>query len=183
MSKIRFNTEGKIKLFLSTLLFICSLVVTGITEAVYLVFLPMFASSIGDINIMASRGCCTGYKEDTFENGVIAFAAAHLLYITAMQTKISHQLLIVGFVFFAIVVYFAISRKRILACVFYGLIILLDFINSTLFHPLAMVGMIFFIISDVLLAIFEDKGPWWQIPIWIFYVAGQICIITSFLLV
>lgn len=179
---IRINKEGKIKLFLTISLLIYSAIVTGITE-IYIVMLPMLASTIGDISIMSSRGCCTGKKEKSFEYGIIAFGAAHLLYIAMMPTKISLKLLLIAVPLYAIAAWFAINKKRTLASVFYALIIILNFINSILFHPLAMVGMIFFIISDILLAIFEDKNPKWQIAIWVTYVIAQICIITTFLLI
>lgn len=184
MTKIRIiiNKEGKIKLLLTTLLLACSAVVTVISQWVYLVILPMFASTIGDISIMTSRGCCTGKKENTFEFGIIAFGAAHLLYIAMMQTQYSLKILLIAFILYAITVCLAINKKRTAASVFYAMIIILNFINSIFFHPLAMIGMILFIISDILLAIFEDKNPLWQIPIWIFYVAGQICLLTSLLL-
>lgn len=181
--RLKINSEGKSKLLLTTLMLIYSAIVTGITEWVYLVVLPMFASTIGDIMIMASRGCCTGKKQNSFEFGIIAFGAAHLLYIAMMNTQISLKLLLIGFLLYAVTAVLAINKKRTAASVFYALIILLNFINSIFFHPLAMIGMIFFIVSDIILAIFEDKKTWWQIPIWIFYVVGQVCIITSFLII
>ena len=185
MTKLRIsiNKEGKIKLILTTLLFACSAVVTVISQWVYLVILPMFASTIGDISIMTSRGCCTGKKENTFEFGIIAFGAAHLLYIAMMQTQYSLKILLIAFILYAITVCLAINKKRTAASVFYAMIIILNFINSIFFHPLAMIGMILFIISDIILAIFEDKDPRAQIAIWFFYVTGQLCIITSFLLI
>lgn len=181
--RIKINQEGKIKLFLTTVLLIYSAVATGKTEWVYVVILPMFASTIGDIAIMSSRGCCTGKKEKSFEYGIIAFGAAHLLYIALMKTQYSTTILLIAFIIYAITAWLAANKKRTPASVFYALVIILNFVNSIFFHPLALIGMVLFLISDIILAIFEDKSPWWQIPIWIFYVAGQICLITSVLLI
>ena len=133
---IRINKEGIIKLFLTTALLIYSAVVTGITEGIYVVILPMFASTIGDIAIMSSRGCCSNKKENSFEYGIIAFGAAHLLYIAMMSTKISLKLLFVAVPLYAIAAWFAINKKRTPASVFYALIILLNFINSIIFNQL-----------------------------------------------
>lgn len=180
MGKLRINREGTIKLRLSLLLLAFSVAIAIKKENIVL-FLPMLASTIGDIAIMSSRGCCTGKKENSFEYGIIAFATAHLYYICLMKTVISPYLIVIAFLLLAAIVF--ASENRNVASALYAVVIIMNAINSYFFHPLAFVGMILFIISDILLALFEDKSPWWQIPIWIFYVAGQICLLTSLFLV
>lgn len=179
MSKLRINKEGWIKLSLSLMLLTFSVAVS-IEKNLFVIFFPMLASIIGDILIMSSRGCCTGKKENSFEYGIIAFAVAHLFYISIMPTQISFGILIAGFAFVTAIVF--VNENRIVASALYAIVLILSTINAFFFHPLAFTGMILFIISDVILVIFEEKDPRWQIPIWIFYVAGQICLLTSLLL-
>lgn len=179
MKKLRI--EGYVKFLLTALLVEYSAYV-GMRALSVTVFLAMFASYFGDIFIMASRGCITGRKEKTFNYGIISFAAAHLLYILTMTTSYSLLILLVGILMFSVTLFMVLNNDRKYASVFYAVIIILNFINSIFYHPLAMIGMIFFIISDTILAIFEEKNPLWQIPIWITYVTAQVCIITSIFL-
>lgn len=177
----KWRIEGYVKFLLSALLVEYSAYV-GMKTLSVAVFLAMFASYFGDIFIMASRGCLTGRKEKTFNYGIVSFATAHLLYILTMNTSYSLLILLAGIMMFSVTLFMVINNDRKYASVFYAVIIILNFINSIFYHPLAIIGMIFFIISDTILAINEEKSPLWQIPIWITYVTAQICIITSILL-
>ena len=181
MSKLRINAEGIVKLIFSTGLFIFSIIVS-IRGENKLIFLPMLFSMIGDINIMSSRGCITGEKQNTFNYGIVAFAFAHLLYIENMPTDIQLLVELAGFILFIFVVYTSAIYKKTIPSIFYAVILLLNLINAMCYDKQIMWGIILFIVSDTILAIWEDKNPLWQIPIWVFYVLGQFRIISRFLL-
>jgi len=70
--------------------------------------------------------------------------------------------------------------ENILLNVLYAMCIALAAFNAWNFHFRAGLGYVFFIISDIILVIKEDDKPWYQIPIWFFYVLGQALIISSF---
>lgn len=183
MSKLRINAEGRIKLFFSLSLFVYSIYISVTTEH-HLIFLPMLASTFGDTSIMASRGCLgpAYHDKDLFKLGIVSFALAHILYMLDMPTKADTVIQLITIILIFIVAGTSRLNKTIPSA-FYALVLILAFINAILFNWLTAVGYALFIISDGILAIFEEKNPKWQIPIWVFYVSAQICILSSFLLV
>ena len=184
MRKMQVHWEGKTKLTLSLLLLVFAGVVAGIT-GVILVATAMLASSIGDYSIMKSRGVF-GDKKDKkyFARGVIAFAVAHLLYIFAMQgTKWWGNIVVLDIICCLLTIIMAVKRDKFgdMMNVPYAACLILAAINGWQFHWLAGIGYVQFIISDLILAIGEDRDPKYQIPIWATYVPGQACIIASVL--
>ena len=183
MSKLRINAEGRIKLFFSLSLFIYSIFISVITEY-HLIFLPMLGSTFGDSFIMASRGCLgkAYHDKDLFKLGIVSFALAHILYMINMPTETGNILPLITLLLVFVVAGTSRLNKTIPSAV-YAIVLILAFINAIFFNWLAAIGYALFIISDGILAIFEEKNPKWQIPIWVFYVSGQACILSSFLLV
>lgn len=182
----RIKTEGIVKLALTFALSIFSLIVAIITRNIF-ILIGMVLSTGGDIQIMASRDALsTGKNKTQFTKGVVFFAIAHLAYVLSMQ-ETKWWSTIIGFevIFCILVCIIAILTKmkgNILLNACYAICIIFAVINSWQFHWLAGIGYMFFVISDLILIIFEDKNPKWQIPIWITYVVAQICIISSFLM-
>ena len=181
VTKLNVNREGKIKLILS-LLVLAGSVYVAIAKQNILPFIAMFFSSIGDINIMASRGALTGKKEKTFDWGVVAFAAAHAVYIYAMGKR--PVFVVISIVLFVAVLILTIIKPENAKWHFipYTLILFTSLINSWLFAIIAGIGMVLFLLSDLTLSIFEEKGPKWQIPIWVEYIPAQILMQLALLL-
>lgn len=184
----RIKTEGWIKLVLTVALSIYSLVVAIITHNSG-VFASMFSSTGGDIEIMASRDALgTGKDKTQFTKGVVFFSAAHFLYVLSMMRETKDWIIIVGlevilFLVICAIAYATNFKSTTILNVCYAMCLLLATINAWRFSVIAGVGYISFAISDIILVVKEDKEPYWQIPIWIFYVLGQILIITSFMTV
>ena len=180
--KVRLTNEGKIKLLLSVSLLLYASVISIINRNLY-AFLPMLWSTIGDICIMSSRGCIFGKeKTNTFKCGIISFAFAHMTYIAVMQTKISLTFFFIAALLFIFIVITAIKCNKVVPSAIYAIILILNFINSIFFDVLAVVGLASFIISDAILAKYEEENERWQILIWATYVFAQICILTSLLI-
>lgn len=180
--KVRLTKEGKIKLLLSSLLFVYSIIVSIIKIESY-AFLPMLWSMMGDICIMSSRGCIYGgEKTHTFKAGIISFAFAHMTYIAIMQTKISLTFFFISALLFILIVITAMKCNKAVPSAIYAIILILNFVNSIFFNVIATVGLASFIISDATLAKYEEKEEKWQILIWVTYVFAQICILTSLLI-
>jgi len=183
------KTEGWIKLTLTIALSVYSLIIANITNNVG-IFIAMFFSTGGDISIMASRDALgTGKDKNKFIKGVVFFAWAHFMYLLSMESIESKAwVVIIGFQLLVVLIICFISygmdlESDMILNVFYALCIFLATINAWIFSLLAGIGYLLFVTSDIILVIKEEKEPIWQIPIWAFYVAGQICIITSFLMV
>lgn len=179
---LRLNQEGKVKLGFSFALLIFSLGVTLATKNKY-VFLAMLCSSAGDILIMSSRGCF-GKKENQFENGVIAFAMAHLAYMVAMPTYLSDTCLYIALWCFVLIIFLNFNAKikqGIWICIPYAVCLALNAVNSWSYGTLAGIGGTLFLVSDAILSVFEKKNPKWQIAIWVTYVPAQICLLTAIL--
>lgn len=179
--KLRLNQEGKIKLLFSLALLIFSLGVAMVAKNKY-IFLAMLCSSAGDILIMSSRGCITGKKENQFENGVIAFAMAHLAYMVAMPTELSDTCLYIAIWCFVLIIFLNFNAKikqGIWICIPYAVCLALNAVNSWSFSTFAGIGGILFLVSDAILSVFEKKSPKWQLAIWVTYVPAQICLLTA----
>lgn len=179
------NTEGAIKLSLTTLLLIYSLVIAIVTKNL-LIFLAMLLSTKGDIFIMTSRGCLAiieGEENKQFEKGVVEFGMSHLVYIATLETEFSMKLfwLAVPIVVILICLRF-ISNYELQLMATYAVILLMNFANSIDYSWVAAVGAGLFIVSDGILAICEKRNPKWQIAIWATYVPAQILLITSTIL-
>lgn len=177
--KVRLTNEGKIKLVLSFSLLVYASVISIVNRNLY-AFLPMMWSSIGDISIMSSRGCIFGgERTNTFKFAIISFAFAHISYIAVMQTKLSITLFFISTFLLIFIVITSIKYNKTVPSSIYAIILIMNFINSIFFDVLAVVGLASFIISDAVLAKYEDEDVRWQILIWVTYVFAQICILTS----
>lgn len=185
--KLRINTEGKIKLFLSLSLFFYSIVVSLATNN-YIICVAMCLSSIGDILLLANRGCLTEKKKETFLYGIVAFSLSHLLYMCAMNVSfLSKVLICIAFGLIVILSVFVMGKgeSKITAFSIYGVILLLNVFNSLNFSLIAGIGMILFTISDLIIAVCKirkNRTLVSQFLIWITYVLAQIYLLTSFLL-
>lgn len=181
MTKLKVNREGKTKLSLSFSVVIYALIVTIITRN-WEAILIMLLACAGDINIMASRGALTGKKENTFNSGVMCFALAHFGYVSAM----GRNPLCMGITMTAcVLIYMCINLRPSddkLLYIPYGIAIITNAVNAWNFSYIAGIGMILFVISDIVLSIFEEKNPKWQIVIWATYIPAQVLMLTAILL-
>ena len=190
MSKLRLevNREGKIKLSITLLLLLFSFIASIISKN-GIVALAMCGASLGDIFLMAKRGCLTGKEEKTFIWGIISFAGSHLFYLTAMkEARFAEELawpMLILFIVMMIMEGVGI-KHTVPICVPYGIMLILNLINSIYFNKLAIIGIILFIISDGSIVFFEIKKANRRfirdIVVWGTYIPAQICLITSFLL-
>ena len=187
MKKVaRITNEGKIKLSFSSALFIYSAIVVLLGGAKFA--LPaMICSAIGDIYIMASRGVFLDRNttKNDFSEGVFSFACAHVAYIIAMPTEKSEYCFKIALICTIILAIFKINSKIAnskMFCVPYAVCLIASVVNSYEYGTLAAIGGTLFLLSDGILALFEEKGPKWQITIWATYVPAQICLLTAILL-
>ena len=178
---LKINREGKTKLALSLLLVLYALCISIYNKTMEPIVI-MLMSCFGDINIMASRGALTGKKEDTFEAGILFFSMAHFGYVSAMGRKPVCMIITMS----AVVVIYSLINKRPsgdkLAYIPYTIALVTSAVNAWFYSYIAGIGMILFLISDLVLSIFEDKDPKWQIVIWATYVPAQILMLTALLL-
>ena len=185
MKKLRINTEGKIKLGLSLLLFFYAIVV-GILINNIIIILAMFFSVIGDIFLLVNRGCFNEEKKETFNFGILAFSMSHFIYMYAMMTGVLSNIFICITLCFIVILSILIRSKnksRITIFSLYAFIILLNFFNSFNFSIIAAIGMFIFILSDITVAISKitkKRSMISQIFIWMTYIIAQICMLTSF---
>ena len=189
--RIKMTAEGRVKMVLSGLLLVFSLIVTIITREP-LVFFGMLFSSIGDFAIADSRGAIyEGEKsKNNFYAGVSAFAFAHLIYgicMCMMGVIKDETSLVIKAVFCILFVSSAIafllgllSNKN--ATMIYAICLIATWVIAFKFSIVAVIGYSLFIASDLILALFEDKSPKWQYAIWATYVPAQALILASFLL-
>ena len=187
MKKIRINTEGKIKASLSLLLFFYACVVGVIVNNITII-LAMYFSVVGDILLLVNRGCFNEEKKETFNYGILAFSMSHLVYMYAMITGLLSNIFI-GIAFGLMIVLSILVRSknksRIVIFSVYGIIIILNFLNSFNFSIIAAIGMFWFILYDITVAaskIRQKRTMTSQFIIWITYIFAQICVLTSFLL-
>ena len=181
----RIAKEGKIKLILSFTLFVYSVIISIISKQL---IMGMFLSMGGDVLIMKSRQLFGNEKDETdFPLGVMLFAYAHMTYTLLMSTNSKiyiGAIILEGICVVMVMVMTSFIYKTKKYIIFtYAICLVLAAINAWQFHYLAGIGYTLFIASDIILALFEDKNPKWQIAIWATYVPAQILILTSFLLV
>lgn len=181
MKKLRLNSEGKMKLFLSLALFAYSVYVTFASKNMG-AWYAMLLSTFGDIAIMASRGALTGKRERTFNIGVVFFSFAHLAYVGAMfNNEITVVIAVISFIAVALITWFQ-PRGKTWNFIPYAIALLNSAVNAWLFSWVAGVGMILFLASDLILSICEEKSPKWQIAIWATYVPAQVFMLTAILI-
>ena len=181
MTKLKVNREGKIKLALSFAVVIYALYVS-IADKSMDAIVTMLLSCAGDINIMASSGALTGIKENSFNSGVMCFALAHFGYVSAMgKNPLCMGITMTACVLIYICINLRPSDDKLLY-IPYAIAILTSAINAWLFSYIAGIGMVLFLISDIVLSIFEDKNPKWQIVIWATYIPAQVLMLTAVLL-
>lgn len=187
MGKIRINREGKIKASLSLLLFFYAFLI-GIWSNNITIIFAMFFSAVGDMLLLLNRGCFNEEKKETFNYGILAFSMSHLAYMYAMMIGLFSNILIC--IVWVIIVALSILIKskyksRTVIFSLYGIIILLNFVNSFNFSIIATTGMFLFILSDITVAmskIRQKRTMLSQIIIWTTYILAQGCVLTSFLL-
>lgn len=179
--RFNINQEGKIKLFLTFSLLAYSIYITILTKN-FDVLSCMIFSTLGDICIMSSRGAVTGKNEKTFGLGVILFSIAHMEYILVMQS--TRYIPIIAMVSVCLVIIISTMQKEgaKLNYIPYTVILFCNAINAWFYAPLAGIGMLFFLASDLILSICENRSPKWQIAIWATYVPAQILLLTAILI-
>ena len=183
--RISMTTEGKVKMLLSCLLLVSSLVVSIKARNPY-VFFGMLFSSFGDFFIAASRGAI--YKEkvkEMFNSGVAAFAIAHFAYAYSMFDNSKAKLVQIVFCIVAVFSFCAfllglLNKKS--ATILYAICLIATCVIAFKFSTISGIGYSFFILSDLILALFEEKSPKWQYAIWASYVPAQALILTGFLI-
>lgn len=181
MNKLQINREGKIKLIFS-LSAVCFSVYVSIVNKSLDAITAMTFSFIGDVCIMASRGALTGKKENTFNLGVMSFAFAHFIYVSAMGGRSIFILITMSS---CIVIYGLINLKLKndkLIYIPYTVSLLTSTINAWMYSVISGIGMILFLSSDGVLSIFEKKGIMYQIIIWVLYIPAQYLMLTALLL-
>ena len=187
MKKLRINKEGKIKGSISLLLLLFSVIVGAWLNNITIIFAMLF-SAVGDFLLLVNRGCFNEKKKETFNYGIIAFSMSHLLYMYAMMTELLSNIFI--FIVFVLIVTLIILiksnyNKKIAIFSIYGIIILLNFFNTFNFSIIATIGMFWFILSDITVAISKiqkKRTIITHIIVWVTYVLAQTSIFTSFLL-
>jgi len=187
VKNLRINREGKIKICLSFLLLFYAITVGIACNNIIIIFAMLF-SSVGDVLLLVNRGCFNEKKKETFNYGIIAFSISHMLYIYAMTTsKLSNILIFIalGLIGTLIILVQINCKSKIIIFSLYGIIILLNFINSFNYSIIALVGMFWFVLSDIAVAVSkirQKRTITSQFIIWITYIFAQICLLSSFLL-
>lgn len=189
MKRINIKMEGAIKLAISIGLLVLSIVATIRTGNKFIMF-GMAASTLGDFNIMNSRGVLWNPNKDnkSFAYGMICFSIAHLMYVFAMG---GHKIFVGIEVLFCVLIIIMIwgqkdkenfdpLESKVLQVLYAGCIITAA-VNALFFFWIVALGYVLFISSDLTLSILEKKDPRGQIAIWALYAPGQVLIISGLL--
>lgn len=176
------NTEGAIKLFLSLSLLAYAIIVSIVSKNI-LVAVAMLCSTFGDIAIMSNRGVFNETKYPNWDYGIVFFALAHIMYMLAMKGTHTSAIAFVAFFAFLVILFMVFNLKEkenTITNVAYAVCILCNLTNCFMNKDaLAVIGMLFFISSDIILILTEKKEVFWQKPIWATYVIAQILMITA----
>ena len=186
-SKVRkkITLEGKIKLVLSSLLVVYSIIISCLTGK--LVVTAMLMSFCGDIYLMKNGNCFNSKREIDFKIGVFMFMISHIVYAGIMNTQMSKTIILIMFIIASIymsVVAFGLRNNRIVVA-FYVVVLILSVVNTIYFNSIAFAGGILFLISDALIGIFDlvrYKKLGRHIWVWGTYVPAQILLLSSFLI-
>ena len=184
----RVNAEGIVKLILTSLLSIYAIIVSIKIGNPFVAAMPMFISSLGDINLMKNRNVFYNKDKMDFRHGVLFFMFAHIFYLNDMQTKFSLTALIimVVMVFMFVIFAFIVKIKDDTKIVpFYAIVLITSVINTFFFNKVAFIGGLLFFISDSLIGLFillKKNGMDTQVAIWATYVPAQILLLTSLML-
>ena len=186
--KMNMTTEGKVKMLLSVLLLVFALIVSGICKNIF-IFFAMFFSSMGDFAIASSRGAIYREKKSKsdFYTGVSAFAFAHLVYVISMlhfkiEMPVFIKIIIGILAVSSFIAYFMGETNNEHCTIPYAICLLSTCCVAFKFSIITGIGYILFLVSDLILALFEEKNQKWQYAIWGTYVPAQAVILTSFLL-
>lgn len=110
------------------------------------------------------------------------FAWAHFLYTcgTAIATVNTSPVMVIvsAVALFAVTVVVAYKEEK--ATIAYAIILIIAAVNGWTYSWVMGAGYIIFVISDAILAVFENKSPKWQVAIWGTYVPAQALILASF---
>jgi len=194
----------RIKLTLTSCMSLLSIILFCLFPSVFkfICVIAMLASSIGDVILMDYKPFTSRLKIDLFTAGMLSFGIAHMLYIALFISKafaLGASLNIgtytaIGITLVAIcsLITVGIKKKSIsLSLLSLGIVyIVILSLNlcavSTLAFSigglayLTLIGALSFFISDMIIAFDKVKlisGG--EIPIWIFYVIGQMFLITG----
>ena len=180
----RATNEGKVKSFITLTMLLYSGIVAIKCNNIF-VFFAMFMCTTGDFSIMQSRGAILPKRKERFTLGIIAFSLGHCLFILAMPTKISEILNVIAVISFYVLLLLVLypkTRTSKIQYIPYAVCILANAVNAYLYSVEAAVGAGWFIVSDIMVALFEEKDPRWQVPIWITYTLAPTLLITAILL-
>lgn len=183
-NKLRITLEGKVKLPLTLLLLVYSIIVSFIVKRP--IFAAMLWSNGGDYFMLKSGNCFYDKEDNDFYKGVFLFMISHMFYAGFMNTPISNIIIVIMLNIAAIYVCaiaFGVKNKIILVS-FYVIILVLSVINAFNFNRMAFVGAIIFFISDALIGIFDiikNKSLLRHILVWGTYVPAQILLLSSFI--
>lgn len=186
-SKVRkkITLEGKIKLVLSSMLVVYSIIISCLTGK--LVVTAMLMSFCGDIYLMKNGNCFHNKDECDFKIGVFMFMMSHIIYTGIMNTSVSKTIIFIMFIvvsIYIIVIALRLKGTVLIAAVYSGVLIL-SVINTGFSNTVAFIGGILFLISDALIGIcdvIKYKSLGRHILVWGTYVPAQILLLSSFLI-
>lgn len=181
----KITLEGRIKLGITTALLVYSIIVSCVERGY--VCVPMLFSFCGDISLMKKRDCFNNRSEDDFRRGVLFFMLAHISYAIIMRSP--EKIWIIDCMIMVAMLLMLLSlleiKKDIIAITLYGIVLTLSAINMYHYNMVSFIGIMLFVFSDFLIALFMllKKDEYiTQVLIWVIYVPAQILILTSFLL-
>jgi len=194
----------KIKLLLTSVMSALSVILFLIFPSVLkgICIFAMLFSSVGDVIMMDFKPLTRHIKKDIFTYGMLSFGIAHILYIIlyllkAISLNVSVNIgtyIAIGITVFTILALLVTnSTKRILPASFLALGILyililssnLCIVSTLAFSVrgnsfLTLIGAFSFYLSDMIIAFNKAANKsGGEIPIWIFYVTGQVFLIIG----
>ncbi len=201
-SLINVTKAQKIKLSLTSLMSLLSIVLfaSDPSPTKFICVFAMISSSLGDIALMDLKLITKHIKNDLLAVGMFFFGIAHILYIVLYIIKSAHAdasinigtCISVGISLLTVALLIVISIKRkslpfwiVIFGIFYILILSINLCTvSTLAFSLGgstyvtLIGALAFFISDIIIALSRLLAlAGCEIPIWLFYVTGQILLI------
>lgn len=186
-SKVRrkITLEGKIKLVLSFMLVVYSIIISYLTGK--LAVTAMLMSFCGDIYLMKNGNCFYNKEESDFKIGVFLFMISHIAYAGIMNTSASKVIILIMFIIASIyIIATAFGLKdTVLVAAIYVIVLILSVINTGFSNTIAFIGGILFLISDALIGIcdivkYTKLGR--HILVWGTYVPAQVLLLSSFLI-
>ena len=183
-SKLRITLEGKIKLAITSILVVLSIIVSIITRSY--VFIPMLLSFGGDVFLMKKRNCFHNKCANDFWTGVLFFMSAHIAYAYMMETDIRNKIIDIMMISVMILVFLKLLEvnKDTLTILLYAIVLTSSAVNMYHFGIGTFIGGMLFVLSDALIGLFmiiKKDDYVFQFCIWVTYVPAQAIILASFL--